>query len=101
MTTERSQEVLNKGIEAAKTWMNSIRFLNRPEYKRDFNDLYNKAEDELFDIFNAMEDKDFDGIKLNSSVLIGTLSEIIEYAELRADIKKKKWTIKQELEERQ
>jgi hypothetical protein len=98
MTLARSLEVLMKGLKAAGERMLSERVMNRPEYKRGFQKLYDNAENELFNVYNAIENKKYKTIRESAGDLIITMSKIVEYAEMRIRIEETKWTLKQELD---
>lgn len=98
MTANRIVEVLSKGFNTAKERMLSDKGLKAPEYKRDFQKLYGDAENELFDVYNAIEDKKYKELLEKASNLIITMSEIIELTEVRLEAEKKKWNWRQELD---
>jgi hypothetical protein len=91
MKTDRSIEVLTGGLEAAHERMFSDAGLRRPEYPRSLEKLYSNMEDQLFALFNAVQDKKYPRVRQNAADIIVTASEIIEHAKLLVKVADKPW----------
>jgi hypothetical protein len=91
MRMDRSIQVLTTGLKAAHERMFSDRGLRRPEYPRSLQTMYSTLEDELFALFNAIQDKKYALIRKNAGDVIVTASKIVEYAELLTAAADKPW----------
>lgn len=91
MRMDRNTQVLIAGLKAAHERMFSDTGLRRPEYPRNLQEMYSNMEDELFEVFKAIQDKRYPLVRENAAAVIVTASEIIEYAELLAEVKDEPW----------
>jgi NTP pyrophosphatase (non-canonical NTP hydrolase) len=91
MNVDRSTQVLVTGLKAAHERMFSDEGLRRPEYPRNLQKLYSTMEDELYELFCAIQDKKYPLVRENAADVIVTASKIIEYAELLIDVADKPW----------
>jgi hypothetical protein len=91
MTTDRSVQILVTGLKAAHERMFSDKGLRRPEYPRDLQKLYSNMEDELYALYGAIQNKKYVLVKENAADVIATASEVIEYAELLAEVADEPW----------
>lgn len=81
MNTERNTQILVAGLKAAHECMYSDRGLRRPEYPRDLAAMYSGMEDELFALYNAIQDNRYAQARTNAAGIIVLASEVIEYVE--------------------
>jgi hypothetical protein len=91
MKMDRSIQVLTAGLKAAHERMFSDKGLRRPEYPRNLLKMYSNMEDDLYDLFNAIQDKKYPLVRENAANVIVTASKIIEYTELLAEVANKSW----------
>jgi hypothetical protein len=91
MEMDRNTRVLTAGLKAAHERMFSDRGLLTPEYPRDLQKMYSNIEDELFGLFNAIQDKKYVLVRENAAAVIVTASKIVEYAELLTEVADKPW----------
>jgi hypothetical protein len=91
MKMDRSIQVLTTGLKAAHERMFSDKGLRRPEYPRSLQEMYSAMEDELFALFNAIQDEKYALVREDAADVIVTASKIIEYAELLAKAADKPW----------
>jgi hypothetical protein len=91
MKMDRNVQVLVTGLKAAHERMFSDKGLRRPEYPRNLQKMYSNMEDELYALFNAVQDKKYALVRENAADVIVTASKIIEYAELLAEAANKPW----------
>jgi hypothetical protein len=91
MKTDRSIQILTAGLKAAHERMFSDKGLRRPEYPRSLQEMYSAMEDELFALFNAIQDRKYALAREDAADVIVTASQIIEYAELLAKAADKPW----------
>jgi hypothetical protein len=91
MKMNRNIQILTTGLKAAHERMFSDKGLRRPEYPRDLQKIYSNMEDELFALFNAVQDKKYALVRENAAGVIVAASEMIEYAELLAEAANKPW----------
>jgi hypothetical protein len=91
MKTDRSIQVLTTGLKAAHEQMFSGKGLRRPEYPRNLSRMYSDMEDDLYELFNAIQDKKYPLVRENAANVIVTASKIIEYAELLAEVAYEAW----------
>jgi hypothetical protein len=91
MKADRSIQILTAGLEAAHGRMLSDKGVRRPEYPRDLQKMYSYMEDELFALFNSVQDKRYTLVREQAADVIVTASEIIEYAVLLAEAADKPW----------
>jgi NTP pyrophosphatase (non-canonical NTP hydrolase) len=71
--------------------MFSDKGLRRPEYPRDLPKMYSTMEDELFELFGAVQDKRYANVREHAADVIVTASEMIEYARLLVEAADKPW----------
>jgi hypothetical protein len=91
MKTDRNIQILTTGLKAAHERMFSAKGLRRPEYIRNLQKIYSDMEDELYILFNAIQDKKYVLVRENAAEIIVTASKIIEYAELLTKVADKPW----------
>jgi hypothetical protein len=91
---DRNIQVLVTGLCAAHERMFSDKGLQRPEYPRNLPKLYAGMEDELYALFNAIQDKKYTLVRENAADIIVAAAKIIEYAELLARVANKPWDTK-------
>jgi hypothetical protein len=91
MKMDRSIQILTTGLKAAHERMFSDKGLRRPEYPRNLQKMYSNIEDELYSLFNVIQDKKYALVRENAADVIVTASKIIEYAELLAEVANKSW----------
>jgi NTP pyrophosphatase (non-canonical NTP hydrolase) len=91
MTMDRSVKVLVTGLKAAHERMFSDKGVRRPEYPRDLQKMYSDMEDELYELFSAIQDKKYALVREGAADVIVTASKIIEYAELLSEVADKPW----------
>jgi hypothetical protein len=91
MKTDRSIQILTTGLKAAHERMFSDKGLRRPEYPRNLQEMYANMEDEVFALFNAVQDKNYRLIRENAADVVVTASKMIEYAELLTEAANKSW----------
>lgn len=94
MQRDRNIQVLVTGLCAAHERMFSDKGLQRPEYPRNLPKLYAGMEDELYALFNAIQDKKYTLVRENAADIIVAAAKIIEYAELLARVANKPWDTK-------
>jgi NTP pyrophosphatase (non-canonical NTP hydrolase) len=71
--------------------MFSDKVLRRPEYPRSLQRMYSTMEDELYELFNAVQDKKYALVREDAADIIITASKIIEYAEFLTKVVNKLW----------
>jgi len=81
MKPERCAEVLASGFNAAQEQMR--KHPARPEYPHDFSRLYAWLEEKLYNLYEAMELKRYEHIRIIAGEIIVTASEIVEFTEPR------------------
>ena len=81
MKPERRAEVLSAGFKAAQEQME--KHPARPEYPHDYSYLYEWLEDKLYNLYEAMQLKQYRRIRVVSGEIIITACEIAEYTEPR------------------
>ena len=81
MKPERSAEILSAGFDAAQEQMR--KHPSRIDYPHDYRRLYEWLEDKLFNLYEAIELKQYSHIRTMSGEIIITASEIAEYTEPR------------------
>ena len=86
MTVEREEQILRAGFQAAKDQM--IQHSQRKDYPRDFTKLYDWLEEKYFNLFEAVELKQYQHVKTMAAEIIITASEIAEYAQSEMDYKR-------------
>jgi hypothetical protein len=91
MKMDRSVQVLVTGLKAAHERMFSDKGLRRPEYPRDLQKMYSTMEDELCDLFNAIQNRKYVLVREDAADVIVTASKIIEYTELLAKTADEPW----------
>jgi NTP pyrophosphatase (non-canonical NTP hydrolase) len=91
MKTDRSIQILTTGLKAAHERMFSDKGLRRPEYPRSLQKMYSIIEDELYELFNAIQDKKYVLVREDAADVIVTASKMIEYSELLAKAADKPW----------
>jgi hypothetical protein len=91
MKANRNIQILTTGLKAAHERMFSDAGLRRPEYPRSLQDMYSNMEDELYELFCAMQDKKYPLVRKNAADVIVTASKMIEYAELLEKVANKSW----------
>jgi hypothetical protein len=91
MKTDRSIQVLTTGLKAAHERMFSDKGLRRPEYIRNLQKMYSNMEDELYALFNAIQDRKYALVREHAADIIVTASKIVEYAELLTKVADKPW----------
>jgi hypothetical protein len=97
MTVERSLEVICKGIKAAGERILSFKGIQKPEYKRELKELYGSAEDELFNVYNAIEDKKYKELRERAGDVIIIMSKIVECSEVVITAEETEWSVRQEI----
>jgi hypothetical protein len=91
MKMDRSIQILITGLKAAHERVFSDKGLRRPEYPRNLQKMYSNMEDELYALFNAVQDKKYALVRETAADVIVTASKMIEYAELLAKVANKPW----------
>lgn len=91
MKAERNVQILTAGLEAAHERMFSDSSARRPEYPRDLGRLYSNMEDEVFALFESVQDKKYALAVSNAADVIVTASEMIEYAKLLERVADEPW----------
>jgi hypothetical protein len=91
MKMNRNIQILTTGLKAAHERMFSDKGLRRPEYPRNLQKMYLNMEDELYALFNAVQNKKYRLVRENAADVIVTASKMIEYAELLAEAAAKPW----------
>jgi hypothetical protein len=91
MKMDRSIQVLTTGLKAAHERMFSDKSLRRPEYPRNLQKMYSAMEDELYALFNSIQNKKYVLVRENAGNVIVTASKIVEYAELLTEAANKPW----------
>ena len=81
MKPERHGQILTAGFNSARERME--RYPGRPEYPQDYNRLYAWLEEKLFNLFEAIELKQYQHIHNMCGEIIVTVSEIVELTESR------------------
>ena len=79
MTKERQTQILEIGLNTAKSQME--KYPARPEYPRDYDRLYEWLEDKLFNLYEAIQLKKTEHIKIMAGEIIVTASQVAEFAE--------------------
>jgi hypothetical protein len=91
MKMDRNIQILTTGLKAAYERMFSDKGLRRPEYPRSLQKMYSNIEDELYALFNAIQDRRYELVREDAADIIVTAAKIIEYAELLAKVADKPW----------
>jgi hypothetical protein len=87
MKTERGEEILSAGFDAAKEQLE--RHPARTDYPHDYNRLYEWLEDKVFNLYEAIYRKNYKHIRKMSGEVIITVSEVAEYTNTRLGSPKK------------
>jgi NTP pyrophosphatase (non-canonical NTP hydrolase) len=91
MKMDRSIQILTAGLKAAHERMFSDQGLRRPEYPRSLPRMCSIIEDEVYELFSAVQNRRYTLVKENAADVIVTASQIIEYAELLVKAADKPW----------
>jgi hypothetical protein len=94
MKADRNIEILTTGLVAAHKRLFTDKGLRRPEYPRSFGKMYSVLEDQLFALYDVIQQNNFASIVEHSGDIITTASMIAEYAGLRKDVADKEWDVK-------
>ena len=78
MDEERRDQILNAGMEAARSQL--TRHPRRRDYPRDFSRLYGWLEDKLFALYQSIQRRKARRMIEDAGEIIVTASEIAEYA---------------------
>jgi hypothetical protein len=78
MDAERNTEILTTGFNAAHERMSTRIAMQTEDYPHDFDELYNRAEDELFTLYTAIRNSHTSEMRKCAGNVIVTMSEIVE-----------------------
>jgi hypothetical protein len=78
---ERRKEILSAGLKTATEQMNN--HPARTDYPHSFSRLYDWLEDKVFDLYEAIQLKNYKKVWKMSGEIIITASEIAEYSEIQ------------------
>ena len=83
MRSERNDEILLVGMGVAKRRMEE--HPSRADYPHDFSRLYGWLEDKVYNLYEAIELKQYEHARQMAGEIIVTASEIAEYAGIYVD----------------
>jgi len=86
MDAERVEQILNAGKEAAVTSLSKRP--QKQEYPRDFTRLYEWLEEKLYNLLDAMHNRNLPKINRAAGEIVVTASEVAEFSKNEIEYEK-------------